>query len=616
MSDHERTGLQAQETGHLLLPDERPEDVTRQTVQRRDHISHQLRALPDEVFTRLQYLQPQVGCFNRCVFCSQHAGTDVWQFTRHGLRDLFAALSCAMLERPHLAGMFTDARPHKPRVLFPYMDNDIASYDHLDHYIELTRDVMHCRVRLTTVGFSSRNERLAAMHRRISTELAGAVGGMRLSATPFAYGWGTEGRRAGGTSRRDFIDDFTETLRTYRPLLKEVGPGKDSVCVELRFRPLAVRAAVTDTVLDGHHVLAVGPHLLVSCDPVGGPPRLTRITGIAPGDAAGHHPSPAAEPVFSGPPVPYRLVTCDALAAGGVESYFRRVRANERVAAAVRKVDLYHLKNRDGPYYAADPGLSASLSPIQIYPASDRRSGGYNDASRHFLRTLIDYKAERGAGRREDFPGATVRDVAGVLLGLRRRARSVASHDSRASEHVREEILPLVGAVAKAILSAGLPPSLFFSRQFTIDTGQAANHGRGRVLFKGLAGTEDEPMSPWEERSNHISVSKGRIWRIAPVPFASTDSPGTNTARRGGKNGVAARHSLVVQEIDGRYVQPVDHHTGERLREFHIEGVETEHLPLREGVARHLLPGVTAANPCSSLLPTDTTDTGKGVNRC
>jgi tRNA A37 methylthiotransferase MiaB len=45
----------------------------------------QLRTLPDEALERLQYLQPQVGCFNSCSFCSQEAGKDIWQMTKGGL---------------------------------------------------------------------------------------------------------------------------------------------------------------------------------------------------------------------------------------------------------------------------------------------------------------------------------------------------------------------------------------------------------------------------------------------------------------------------------------------------------------------------------------------------
>lgn len=47
-----------------------------------------LTSLPDEAITRMQYLQPEIGCFNSCGFCSQEAGTYVWQLTEDSLREL------------------------------------------------------------------------------------------------------------------------------------------------------------------------------------------------------------------------------------------------------------------------------------------------------------------------------------------------------------------------------------------------------------------------------------------------------------------------------------------------------------------------------------------------
>ncbi|SEC49601.1 hypothetical protein SAMN04490356_4372 [Streptomyces melanosporofaciens] len=59
----------------------------------------QLRHLPDDAFTRLQYLAPQVGCFNGCAMCSQGAGRDTWSLTREGLTGLFTALAKVAAER-------------------------------------------------------------------------------------------------------------------------------------------------------------------------------------------------------------------------------------------------------------------------------------------------------------------------------------------------------------------------------------------------------------------------------------------------------------------------------------------------------------------------------------
>src|SRR5712691_3382267 len=117
------------------------------------------RLVPSEVWPRIEYLQPQIGCFNRCTFCSQQAGSDVWQLTKRGLQNFLSAVKTLLLEpeadlrhiaedmfsniehRPHkipppkpLIGQ--DRIEHKPGVIFPYLDNDAFSYPYLYEYIK------------------------------------------------------------------------------------------------------------------------------------------------------------------------------------------------------------------------------------------------------------------------------------------------------------------------------------------------------------------------------------------------------------------------------------------------------------------------------------------------
>ncbi|GAQ75991.1 hypothetical protein T45_07779 [Streptomyces turgidiscabies] len=59
----------------------------------------QLRTLPDDAFTRLQYAAPQAGCFNGCAMCSQGASRSTWGMTRQGLTGLLTAIGQASTER-------------------------------------------------------------------------------------------------------------------------------------------------------------------------------------------------------------------------------------------------------------------------------------------------------------------------------------------------------------------------------------------------------------------------------------------------------------------------------------------------------------------------------------
>jgi hypothetical protein len=580
-------GLTRADDSALLLPGESTEDTV-ETLRRRAHLRDQLRDMPDDVFSRLQYLQPQVGCFNRCLFCSQHAGTDIWQFTRRGLTDFLVAFASVAAERVGTRGRIARDRPHKPGELFPYVDNDIGSYAHLDHYIDQVDRLLGCKTRLTTVGFSAGAAPLVAMHRRIVDELSDAVSGFRLSITPFTYGWTEAGERSGGTTRRRFVADLAHLLRLYRPLIDRLGTGKSRFCAELRFRPLAAPSPVTDTVVDGHHVVAAGPHLLIEHGRTGRPPEPGEVAGL---DASVPDVAPGA--VFTRPPARYLAVTSAPLATLGVEGAVRAVLAGRVDGAVVRQADVYLLANLDGPYYAADPPFAqdGSVHSLHIYPATATRQSGYNDASRYLLNALLAHKRIRRLGRRDEFVDATARDIGAVLVRLRRLAVRLDPVDPTAATHIRAEILPLVRDYAHAILAAGLPPALFFSRGFTIDTGQAVNHGRARVLFRGLVSTMDEPVTPWEQRSNFGSSLKENVWRIAPVPFSATPSRTVGLASRGGKNPWGQAPSLVVQEIEPRYVQTNDHRTGRPLRQYRIDGVELEHVRLADALRTRLLPG-------------------------
>jgi hypothetical protein len=204
--------------------------------------------------------------------------------SRRGLRNLIAALADVTADYRDAWGAALGAGRalHRPGVLFPYLDNDIGSYPHLDEYLRLAYEELGCRVRLATVGFSSGNHHLVQMHERIATTLAHPLAAVRFSWTSYTMGWTGQGQQQGETSRAQFISDFGSMLRTYRPVVEKIGANKESgCCVELRFAPLAVtsRQNLLDDTINAHHVVSAGPHLLVSQHIAGlipTPPARTR----------------------------------------------------------------------------------------------------------------------------------------------------------------------------------------------------------------------------------------------------------------------------------------------------------------------------------------------------
>ncbi|AXE27984.1 hypothetical protein C0216_31215 (plasmid) [Streptomyces globosus] len=166
-----------------------------------------------------------------------------------------------------------------------------------------------------------------------------------------------------------------------------------------------------------------------------------------------------------------------------------------------------------------------------------------------------------------------------------------------AAEHLHGQVHPQVAAYAAALERAGYPPSLFFSRTFTIDTGQIVNQGRAEALFCGLAATNGEPMTPREERGfgqASLSTVRGPIWRITPVPLTPTGR--LPIAVAGKKNPTTTALSLLVEELDPCPLSPVMRATGCQLRR-HVLRLPVgwiEHTSMSQGREAFALPGLPA----------------------
>ena len=576
-----------------MLTCETPHEVEQSDREARLYLVRQLRQLPGEVFTRMQYVQPELGCFNRCMFCCQEAGRNTWRLTRRGLRNLIAALADVTADYRDARGTALGAgrTQHRPGVLFPYLDNDIGSYPHLDEYLRLAYDELGCRVRLATVGFSSANHQLVHMHERIAITLAHTLAAVRFSWTPYTMGWTGQAQQRGETSRAQFISDFGSMLRTYRPVVERLGANKESgCCVELRFPPLVVtsRQNLLDDTINAHHVVSAGPHLLVSQHPCDGPVPQTRLLRV---EADGR-------PVFSTNGLDYRLITSDTLVPSHPASLARRVIAGliPTSPSRTRRVRMFRFANADGHYYAVDPTFlpNGEFRALHLYPRTRRRTvSGYTDATRWLLNTLIAYKASLGRDRRDPIPAASRRDIQAILDILRQHTEQLGETDAAAATHLRSQVIPLIEGYVAALEIADYEPAWFFHPQFTIDTGQIVNQGRAKGLFRGLVSVEDEPMTPREERgfgAASFSADRGRIWRLAPVPSGAAAERAQ--AVRGGKNTAGASGLLQVQELDPRHLRPVNRASGEAPREYRVAGGEIEHVGLEQGRANLGFPGV------------------------
>ena len=59
----------------LLLSDER--EISEQDYQERKQLIAVFNNMPEDFFSKLRHLQPQVGCLNACKICSKFADSKV-----------------------------------------------------------------------------------------------------------------------------------------------------------------------------------------------------------------------------------------------------------------------------------------------------------------------------------------------------------------------------------------------------------------------------------------------------------------------------------------------------------------------------------------------------------
>lgn len=524
----------------LLLESE--DAVSAENLIERHKLAHELRKLPTDAFSKLRHLQPEVGCFNRCSFCSQSAGTRIWSLNLAGLKNVFSALKTVALEKaqkfqttdgtyyvdsqnsltlnqhfhPQFEmpkyGLLGYARlSHRPGVIFPYLDNDISTYPFLKQYIQYAAEDLGVRVRLSTVGYSRHNNELQHMHELINEQHLNDVAGFRLSVTPYTYGWQNP------DSRESFKEDVANVLATYKPLIEHLKPGQRTGCVEFRFKPLLEDHLIFRELFDVNerHLIAVGPYALVS------------IKQAAPFKRSDVRVDEAGQLHVEGEAQRYMLIQSDRLRdvpTDELAMYVEQLLSEKQTQRY--EVDVYLFENEDGIYYGANPTMDNSgVMAKQFYPpTATRPSAGYIDSERYFLNALLAYKNKQGIKkRREPFEQATWSDVANTVHLLMRQADDLATYNAYAADYVKREIIPLVQMYAEALLTAGYAPSYFYLSTFTIDTGSICNLGKAYAEFKHLASRAHIPMTPQQEKSfgteGALSV-EGEKWRISVAPYS------------------------------------------------------------------------------------------------
>ncbi|MBP5678984.1 MAG: hypothetical protein J6X28_04075 [Bacilli bacterium] len=487
----------------FLLNDEK--EISEEDLAIRKQLYAEFMDLPENFVSKMRHLQPQVGCFNNCSFCSKFSVCKSEYWGESSLRNVICALKYTAKNYTNDDLLLAwDRREHRIGVIFPYLNNDIAAYPYLDQYISLCYRELGARTRISTVGFSRHNHELNEMHKRICREgLICALGGVRLSVSQYGRVWE---EKDGRSSLEEYCKDIANFLSIYKIYFEKFGAGSRRMCCELRFNPLVENAKVIQMDYDGHFVLAVSNYLFVSQN------ENITLEETFIDDPYNHSLSFTNDgEKFLEYNLPFMVENEKQ-----IEDFFSQKQNSER------EVEVYLFKNKDGIYYSIDPRLTREGNfGMHIYPTTDvRTKSGYIVTERFFLNALYNFKKRRGLSLRDLVHQSSFDDcyeVVNILKEYSKYYQEIGKKEK--SVYILEHVVPLIEAYIKALQEAGYSSDVFFDKNFTIDTGMICNLGRAISLFKGLTKFVNEPLTPTHERNygRHCSTMKqeNTAWLLA-----------------------------------------------------------------------------------------------------
>ena len=454
--------------------------------------------LPKEFLSKMRHFQPQVGCPNKCGFCSQFSGNKIESFTIDDLKNVICAIKYTaqkyVSNKPYLAW---DRKEHRIGVIFPYLDNDIGNYELLDQFIKLCYDELGVKVRISTVTYSRHNALLQAVHNNIvNTNIIKGLAGVRISLAPFGLAWESNLNKY---SIDEYQKDIVNFLNLYKKYYDLVGSGSRKFCIELRYKPLINLEPINVYNYNGYYVIRANDELFISDI------KTEKLDISFVKDAMDHN------LIFS---------NC------GYK--FRHYKHTKDIPIEIIKtmefevVDLYAFSNIDGIYYCINPKLNelGNYGYI-IYPKTEKRTNsGILIIERFLLNAMAKIKLKYNLKLSDKFENATYSDVENVRKELIKCSNGYKTVGKEyISKYIIEEVVVLFDILVKALKESNYPASCIFDKDFTIDTGIICNLGRGINYFKKLVSKVNEPLTPIHERNygkiSSTMVKEGYAWRLS-----------------------------------------------------------------------------------------------------
>ena len=143
-------------------------NISNKDYEIRKRIYEEFITLPEDFVSKMRHLQPQIGCFNNCSFCSKFSICKSEYWSLDTLKNIISALKYTSKNYTNDDILLAwDRTEHRVGVIFPYLNNDIAAYPYLKEFITLCYRELGTRTRISTVGFSRHNKELNKVHNDI-----------------------------------------------------------------------------------------------------------------------------------------------------------------------------------------------------------------------------------------------------------------------------------------------------------------------------------------------------------------------------------------------------------------------------------------------------------------
>lgn len=504
---------------------------------RRQAVFEGLKNCGPEVLSKLQILQPSIGCLARCSFCSQGAGSFVRIIDKSSLEDILSGMKRAK-DYFRIDALGCD-RVHKPGIIFPYLDNDIMSYPYLDSYIFHMGKDLNTKTRLSSIGYSRHNTELQNVHEHIARDLADFIAAIRFSWTPYNYAWRLSGHddRVG---RREYISDFANSINTYLPVLEKLGAGKDSFCITMRTPPCIINTT-PEVSLFKEIVKVDGDSIKFTADL-----SSDSVTTIEYG-----------ERLYDG-----------------------------RVNAIYNKdglVLLLSLVDED-----------EKMFNVAVLPRTDGRlTGGIIDM-RNPINTVREQLVKRCLYDR----GADIIDVTRTLFNNIAEQADNAGQTVFVV-HTMNTILPILEGLLESLSLTSLGVDSFLDDRLVRSPGLILNQGRAHSLFyRGVASESDVPVVPDEaaqyDHDHGSAVKKGRTWVMSFVGSDDSSLRSRQLGQKSGLGGLAIHNTsgVMIREWDPAFFDNHDKY-GNNLRSYFIPvKIDSSLKNIKNSFSEYLIPGV------------------------